>query len=87
MHPGNSTILYNIFCPLLAIETVRRHVTAATSTLDVDTCKLPGRRDGATSNEDVVGLRIRQDVAMDVVHEDVGNVHAVGRLSGGAAVH
>jgi hypothetical protein len=87
VHPGNFTILYNMFGPLLAVETVRGHVTAATSALDVDTCKLPGRRDGAASNEDVVGLRSRQDIAVNVVHEDVGDVHAVSRLSGGTTVH
>lgn len=86
MHLNPYILIYNI-TPLLAVETVRLHVTTAPISLDVDAGKLPGRRDRAVSDENVVRLGLGQYIAVNVVHEDVGNVDAVGRLSCRSAIH
>jgi hypothetical protein len=73
--------------PSLAVEPVGLDVTTTATSLDVDASKLPGRGDRAVSHEDVVRLGVGQDIAVDIVHEDVGNVHTVGGLSSWSAVY
>lgn len=75
------------FCHLFTVEPFRSNVATAASSLDIDTSKLPGRRIRTWTDENVVVLCRRQNAAVDVVHEDVGNVNTFRRYTGRSSVH
>jgi hypothetical protein len=71
----------------LALKSLNINVAATVPALDVNSSKLECRRIRTGSNENVVVVCSRQNVTVDVVHEDVGDVDAFRRYAGRATVH